>query len=772
MPPAILADSDDEGDEIVAFDCGDEVSSSRGNKLPAMGGYDGTDDRSTGSTGRVALLSLSDNYTHHAERLRRQIQSAERGLLSNTAPETRLQPTSSASPSTKRRHTSAFASEGNAVQGRQPKRTKTLKTYGASKRQIEQPDNGDFDQFRRDDVMTESQAVRFSDHSGQQSSVPLPTGSFQAGFVNHEPAMMFKDTGDTIADASSEQQRLLEQAIASNKSLERPSLNQAEPISEQHSSSIPWTVSEIANSARSKKADQAADEANVDTKAHLEDESATVSRIVDYLVQQHPASLQTDKADHAVHRPQGSPIVEIMVGKSDRPVEQEAERAPKPTKVRTRKVEQQFSEPLNSDDQAIGLPREKYVPRPSRRRATQIIEDPIDYSVRPEKAAKAKRTKTTGTSTAAEGQVDGVLVPQSKAGESAETSKATSEKAHKPCNGNATDPKDSKQEDPELPNSSARKSSAKRKRSIKADYTEGAETEVLPDCQLGSQSLDHNKLKPATQQEEDEIFVKPAIPTPKSKSSSKAKRAQTTIFEDHVEFLGSQRSPSLSQQQAKRKSALKDVKNESDPPSSRKRKSVVAADSDDEDELVKDDNVEPPKKRGKGRPAKAKGKAPARSAKKAADLSDEDEEEAAASEVDEKEQPKKRGRGRPPKPAAGSAIEEAADADSEIAKGLADPEAAKITPPKETEQQLEQAVVPDPASQPASTPSKSKSLAPEMPTGSPVKAVDKQSKASPQKPSPSDQHSPIKKMSTAHRVGLSKKHRIPSLLRTVKPAKK
>ncbi|KAK3070665.1 hypothetical protein LTS18_015041, partial [Coniosporium uncinatum] len=53
---------------------------------------------------------------------------------------------------------------------------------------------------------------------------------------------------------------------------------------------------------------------------------------------------------------------------------------------------------INSDDMAIGLPKEQYKPRPSRSRSTQVLEEPIDYSVVPERAAKrkSKRRKTVG----------------------------------------------------------------------------------------------------------------------------------------------------------------------------------------------------------------------------------------------------------------------------------------------------------------------------------------------------------------------------------------
>ena len=62
----------------------------------------------------------------------------------------------------------------------------------------------------------------------------------------------------------------------------------------------------------------------------------------------------------------------------------------------------------NTASQEIGLPMERYKPRPSRSRATKIEENPeIDYSVRPEKAAKKKsrRSRTIGVELARELEV-------------------------------------------------------------------------------------------------------------------------------------------------------------------------------------------------------------------------------------------------------------------------------------------------------------------------------------------------------------------------------
>lgn len=57
MPPAVLADSDDDGEDGVEFECEDTVSSSRGSRASGTevreGGLDGADERSTGSTGNA-----------------------------------------------------------------------------------------------------------------------------------------------------------------------------------------------------------------------------------------------------------------------------------------------------------------------------------------------------------------------------------------------------------------------------------------------------------------------------------------------------------------------------------------------------------------------------------------------------------------------------------------------------------------------------------------------------------------------------------------------
>ena len=63
MPPAVLADSEDEGDDIAEFECEDNVASSRGSRTKpeevVKDALDGADERSTGSTGSHLVFPSS-----------------------------------------------------------------------------------------------------------------------------------------------------------------------------------------------------------------------------------------------------------------------------------------------------------------------------------------------------------------------------------------------------------------------------------------------------------------------------------------------------------------------------------------------------------------------------------------------------------------------------------------------------------------------------------------------------------------------------------------
>lgn len=694
-----------------------------------------------------------------------------------------------------------FASEGDTSPKKGVKRTKTLKTYGDTRQQLEPTNNREFDHFHEDEVpaAATAQSLRFAEHSEHQSSMPLPATSLQVDFLHHEPAM-FHDTGDTVADASSEQQRMLDQAVASKKSLSTSLTKESRHSMEQQSSSVPWTASDIANSAKSKKSETAAQAEDQAGDMPVEREEppvhATTVEAEKPLPDDDDKDIGIDAADirrdaklseFGLRKPKSSPMVEIprqsfRKSTTDEDGLKSTQRAAKSSK---RKVQEESSEPLNSDDRAIGLPKERYQPRPSRRRATQVVEEPIDYGVLPKKAAKVKRTKTTGvkTSVATENNEPvtsrelkpGVSPPGLSIDGRSGDARKENDSSNKP------NPIEETSEQDESP--------VKRRRTIKQQdgddqlnfQAQAKDPSVSPTMSKEVAEKDEDKTHPKAEylstsptkstdvahEDEDKIFVKPAIPTPRPKSSAKAKRAQTTIFEDHVEFWGSRRSQNLSQQQAKRKSALQDVQNEAAPKSQRKCKSIVANDSDVEDEFAKEDEVvaakaEPVPKKRRGRPSKADKQAQPKATDAVLKGSDEDEDHDDHAEPDESEAdepPKKRGRGRPAKAASKTKPK---DAPVTMGEEEADKNLEKRSSKDDKAAQL--------SSQPASTPSKASAPAAEMPTPSPEKPSEKTNSTPQKAASSAAQHSPIKSSSkVALRVGLSRRHRIPPLLRMANP---
>jgi hypothetical protein len=761
MARRAVADSDDEGDDEVFVSATEVTQKSTAASIPGSKHTDGASAIETHE-------ATNAKSTSSTELLKCQMLSAERHLVTNSAPIQMAGNPQDSSPSMraqKRRHTSAFGSEAVASPEKGAKRTKTLTTYGANEtRRID----GESAFYRpRDDAEAPlpktSQSARFTEHSGYHSSAELPAGSLGEEFANHEPTVLFRDTGSTVPDESSAQQRMIQQALSSKKGLSTSATNELQE-EDGKSSSFPWSASE---QTRSVKSTGKAKSANIDGPeggAHLDEtngggtsetggSNAAAATPSKGTVASAPIAAEEGIVVQAASRPQASPIVEISqrADRGTRSTRRDSTSTQTSTRNRKRKAEENDdSDPLNSDDKAVGLPKERYQPRPSRRRATQIVEEPIDYSVRPEKAAKTKRTKTTNAepnSTSMELEQSKTLIAKLKVDveKTAQTSTQSiclpehTEKT--PNGGNASTPSP-------VVNEEVAATGNQKQGSIPSQPSE--ET---------PQSSD--------QKSDDHIFVKPSLPTPKPKPASRTRRSRTTVFEDHIEFKASQTSPSLSQQQAKRKSAHEKAKDEGAKLSKRKRKAIVIdEDEDDEDELGKDSDAEnevedtAPKKRGRGRPAKSKPQA--KSAEKILDDSDDGEDD----QEDDVEL-KKRGRGRPAKAA--------------LANPSNDTEFNRSTPSIENDdivKKIVQALGTNKGSaghseKPAADAPKPSSIGKEniTPSPSPEKRTEKTAKPPQEdaKPSPT-LHSPIKSSSVVpYRVGLSNRHRIPSLLKTVKP---
>lgn len=716
--------------------------------------------------------------TSHIDRLRQQIEDVQRHLCgdsSENAQPNDQQTAHAASDSTtldriKRRNSIVGRPGPISDPPRAVHRSKTLTTYSTKKPTSSTAERDHFiARFGEDAIAPESsRSIRYSDHSGTRSSNGLPTGSMQNEFINHEPAM-FKESGSTIPDNESSHERMVEQALRSKplKGVSSPEIKLFDSNEMPKSSSFPWSPSEQTESARSNRFGDmngqkvsAGDEAGIGSQTAVNqgeiahEQNDTVPAGVPHQEQ----ALEESNPCHevgSVHR--SSPTVEVNVVEAEGPAFAEPDAVPASTtqkagRGRKRKVQNESSEPLNSEDIAVGLPKERYKPRPSKRRATHNLDEAIDYSVVVEKAAKKKRSRTTGGSfTSVEDPLQGPTTQRSSKPEDDQeiiTVKAVA--AHGvPAAERKPETTQTLQQDADPPKPSP---------IVEVPATKAEQTQV-PSKATGQAS--QNAMA------DDTTFAKPAGKL--KKPISKSKRSSTTIFEDHVDFTGKQRSPSLSQQQAMRQTALRDVKNEVSPAQARRGRKTMIADEDDEDELALDSehNSEqpegPPKKRGRGRPRKDTPKIETQTEDSTLlniepEIKDETTEPTT-------EPPTKRRRGRPPKSAPPAPAPNKNTNDT-----------AETSNPHPEPQQEEADTSTKPSPDPPTTDNSPKP--PTIPTPSPEKQLPAPatkntpappSPTKPAKPSPPT-HSPIKRASPApYRVGLSRKRQIPSLLKTVNP---
>ncbi|GAB1736673.1 hypothetical protein NU219Hw_g8291t1 [Hortaea werneckii] len=862
MPPAI-ADSDDDGDELMSDDDKAPSVLPGNNDVPALDGS-GTKEQSTGST----------------ERLQRNIRSAERALISpdNKAvphAEYNASPTFQSGEAVKRRHTSVPGADLPASSPGAVKRRKTIKTYGSKRPSVSMPaDDSTFASFRHDnETIKSSHSARYSEHSGGNGSSSLPRESLQADFLNHEPNEMFNDSGSTAIDNESSQQRMVAQALSDRKG-PSTSITKLLESDEDKSSSFPWTasaqtpagkkttnertdVNEEAGpdleSSGGKMEDREHDHASFQGTSHrasqqdIQDRAesnATMPRAEDPSaaekappIEKHDAVPQRDamtepswpeimakvreqqpsERQATMRAPRSSPIVQINTAvavEPHQPVEPPSTSTQKTTRGHKKSVQNSDTDPPNSDDIAIGLPKERYKPRPSKRRSTAIHEEPVDYSVRPEKAAKLKRNKTSNAS--ARMSMDHADASKTKAekeqvGLSPEIEETQAEKIGKNrASGN----------DPVIQEPCAN-SQAEATSKIELDSKSGQSKSFVID----ETQPERPSSKSQDRSFEDEIRVNPTRkPTSASKKPS---RAKTTLYEDHLDHDAAHRTPSLSQQQAHRKRAFKDVTNQKSTPSPQNPQQSVVDHDAEEDELARDSNApetecakntsqasggksehdKPIKKRGRGRPPKQTPTQRDRSMGKASDASEAEEDVGGTSGSDDEEPPpKKKPRGRPPKKGKGAPIGsigekqdhgdegEAIDVnDSERREEAWSGKKGQGRPPRvvvaQSEQEKQSTVAGEPSEQsphapngpgdtekgleePLPNPSEALTQAKQAPTPSPEKSAAGKSTPPPNRASPTS-HSPIKSNSKVpYRVGLSKRQKIPSLLRTMRPPKR
>lgn len=679
MSPAIV-DSDEEGEDFLIGG----LNQPKAHQAPPSmkGGSAPNDEQSTGSTGISNSLLRRGSGTEveamddptGTERLRDDIYSAERALFGSLGKDTKTEADNAQLPSSmdlpanqrhKRRSLSVSEQNTFAVPQERNKQSQTTKTSGSKQQTPKSRDDEGAATFEA--LVNEEQPhapSRSSDQSSANASNNLPNDILHADFAGHEPVAMFKDScgsGSTVPDDSSCQRRIMECIEKLGEGhVPQPAPNEPES---QESSSIPQSAFEYTQSAESSRGEtqpsQVHNNPTVDSHSDKQpvasDKSLQPTEVDHDTAQVSPRhqDAQSDtfhskqKATDAevVHtseetslpsKPRSSLVGHVRAQAPEDKTSTKASQRETAGKGRGRKrtaEQDDMSESLNSEDVAVGLPKERYNPRPSRRRATAALVEPIDLSVRPEKAAKARRVKTTSVATM-----------------------------------QSPDPKTQLPGDEPLPGIQANgnvsivdKGDRATKSAHGAPGVAEGEAKTSP-FKVTAASQGHNVAfeRSGVGKDKDDQFKKPAA---KPKSSAKARRSHTTIFEDHVEFSSSPRSQTLRQQQAARASAMQDVPQEKLPQSTTKKRSriVASSDDDDEDEIIVNNAVDGmnmaeadlmkspgPPKRGTGRPPKSATKPPPTSELPVSKSSESREDERAEQEIGGRTTD--RGRGHPTKP--------------------------------------------------------------------------------------------------------------------------
>ncbi|PSN72937.1 hypothetical protein BS50DRAFT_568539 [Corynespora cassiicola Philippines] len=256
-------------------------------------------------------------------------------------------------------------------------------------------------------------------------------GTLREDYMRHEPMTMFPEASSTIPNATFTQQELLKEVMAPGfLGIE---FNADGPLYEPAKSSVPWsqylkspqTSPDPTNpghsSIRNKTLSQAISPEN--HRAQMPEEAQALPPTLEWnpspqraaengpasspdLVRQNEPAESADGHKHFENPRTVSNIPSIeaeQIGNSNADIKQPSQEiddsnihlAPADTLKMKRKAK---SEKIFNDDVAIiGLPEEQYKPRPSRSRSSRLdVEEAIDYSAIPEKAAKksSRRTKS------------------------------------------------------------------------------------------------------------------------------------------------------------------------------------------------------------------------------------------------------------------------------------------------------------------------------------------------------------------------------------------
>jgi hypothetical protein len=256
-------------------------------------------------------------------------------------------------------------------------------------------------------------------------------GTLREDYMHHDPNAMFPEPSSTVPNATYTQQRMLENLVAPtllgiNSELDAP---QYQPPPE---ASVPWSdIMKFSPAGTAEQSDP------VNPRAEPESEMVPLQQSSEHTKE--PLASQHSRCGSSVHLI-GSPprhgvsvdnlnLQELLLPphamsqgqNSNLPIiasegthDDTFETNKDPSQQKSSRIS---SLPASQDDVlAADIPLEQYKPRPSRSRSQKVsTEEPVDYSVRPEKAAKmSKRRKTTtaAASTRSTASVDFLSTPQ------------------------------------------------------------------------------------------------------------------------------------------------------------------------------------------------------------------------------------------------------------------------------------------------------------------------------------------------------------------------
>jgi hypothetical protein len=249
-------------------------------------------------------------------------------------------------------------------------------------------------------------------------------------YAQHDPMALFPEPSSTVPNATLTQQRVLEGILAPCLLGSDPETD-APPYQRPPEPSVPWSdIMKFSPVGTAEQVDLS------DPRVESEMDPPPLPRPLE---QTQESSVSQRSRRGSSERPKGSPLRheispdiidprDLMLPPRPLLLSQDLELPPTasphfpPPTPENKGSSQQHANRSSavsvSEDElvAIGMPTEQYKPRPSRSRSLKIShEEPVDYSVRPEKAAKmSKRRKTTNTvaATRSSSAIDSLSTPQ------------------------------------------------------------------------------------------------------------------------------------------------------------------------------------------------------------------------------------------------------------------------------------------------------------------------------------------------------------------------